>query len=88
MAERTIERLRDALRVARRGLPLLLALGAAGAQAGEVPPHAVIVTPGASYESAINEDGIVEANAARVENGIVHLEFLPPPVEALTVARH
>lgn len=59
---------------------LLLAALAGPTCAADRQPLEVRVTPStasAPYVSAINEDGIVEANAARVQDGVVYLEFRP-----------
>ena len=59
---------------------LCLAVLTMSAQADDRRPHEVIVTPGvptAQQTSLLNEDGIVEANSARVEAGVVYLEYRP-----------
>lgn len=77
----------------RRGLGIALICTALAARAADNSPRAVIVTPdpvlAVPYASAMNEDGVVEANAARVENGIVYLEYKAAPgtaYDALTAA--
>ncbi len=77
----------------RRGLGIALICTALAARAADNSPRAVIVTPdpvlAVPYASAMNEDGVVEANAARVENGIVYLEYKAGPgtaYDALTAA--
>ncbi|MGE3771381.1 MAG: hypothetical protein AB7I32_00525 [Gammaproteobacteria bacterium] len=75
-------------------MSLALICTALSAQAAERSPFEVIVKPDAGpapHASAMNEDGVVEANSARIENGIVHLEYKAAPgtsYDALTaVAR-
>lgn len=66
---------RRTLRDRQWGLALVVLLAGVNAQAAPQHPHEVLVTPDALYPGAINEDGVVEANAARVENGVVYLEY-------------
>jgi len=89
MAYRTHENI-QIRSILRRGLSLTLICAALSAQAYDGAPLEVVVTPGnAPQASAMNEDGVVEANAARVENGIVYLEYQAAPgtsYEALSAA--
>lgn len=74
----------------RRGLSLALICTALSAQANDGAPLEVVVTPGAPM-SVMNEDGVVEANAVRIENGIVYLEYEAAPgstYDALSAVAH
>ncbi len=78
MADRKCDKIHETHSSPRRGLFLALAFAALSAQAAERQPLEVLVTPDtgkAQYSSAMNEDGVVEANVARIENGIVYLEY-------------
>ncbi|HMM74820.1 MAG TPA: hypothetical protein PJ986_03855 [Gammaproteobacteria bacterium] len=80
--------------ILRRALSLALICAALSAQATERLPFEVIVRPDAvpaPYASAMNEEGVIEANSVRIDDGVVHLEYKAAPgtsYDALTaVAR-
>lgn len=82
MADRTHEETSISAAWWRRTASFALFLAASFAQAAERSPLEVIVTPDAglaSYTSAMNETGVVEANSARIDNGIVYLEYDAAP---------
>jgi len=82
MADRTHEETSISPAWWRRAASLALVLAAFSAQAAERSALEVIVTPDtgpAAYASAMNEAGVVEANSARIENGIVCLEYDAAP---------
>lgn len=91
MADRKNEQTPRVASLLRRSL-YALAFAATTLQAAERGPLEVIVTTGAEplHASAINEDGVLEANSARVENGIVYLEFdaAAASSQALTADAH
>lgn len=76
---------------ARWLVPLLglVALAASAAEQGGVPLE-VLVTSAADdlmvRRTALNEDGVVEANVAAVRDGVVYLEFEDPASTALSAA--
>lgn len=79
-----------AMRGRQWGVALAVLLASASAQAETQQPHEVVVTPDTRYASAINEDGVIEANVARVEDGVVYLEYRAArdAGTALTAAGH
>lgn len=82
---------RSSCRAPCRGLVsgIVLAVTAL-AQAAEPVPLDQLVAPGmgtqASFLDAVNAGGVVEANSARVENGVVYLDYVPAPAVADTAA--
>jgi hypothetical protein len=67
----------------------VVALAASAAEQGVVPLE-VLVTSAADdlmvRRTALNEDGVVEANVAAVRDGVVYLEFEDPASTALSAA--
>lgn len=65
----------------------MVALAASAAEQGGVPLE-VLVTSAADdltvRRTALNEDGVVEANVAAVRDGVVTLEFQAPASTALS----
>jgi len=68
----------------------LLPFAAVAGEGGGVPLDALLsaaAAPQSGWSSVLNEDGVVEANVARVRDGVVHLEFEAPADSPYTAAR-